>query len=95
MYGSSSQDVLRLYREGDVDAVIEWDVMAASPEGKGLIVVPLDAPYKVEDELHAGLLKTSQNPKLAKRFYEYLLSDGKAVFQKHGYNIDQSKNDLQ
>ena len=95
MYGSSSQDVLRLYRQGDIDAVIEWDVMAASPEGKGLIVVPLDTPYKIEDKLHAGLLKTTKNPKLAKRFYEYLLSNGKAVFKKHGYNVDQSKNNPQ
>jgi len=88
VYGSSSQDVLRLYREGGVDAIIEWDVMAATPEGKGLIVIPLEKPYQVKDELFAGLLTTARDPLSAKYFYDYLVTKGKEVFRKHGYNID-------
>ena len=86
VYGSSSQDVLRLYREGGIDAIIEWDVMAATQEGKGLIVVPLEEPYQVKDELFAGLLTTAHEPVLAKKFYDYLISKGRDVFRKHGYN---------
>lgn len=88
VYGSSSQDVLKLYRAGGIDAIIEWDVMAATPEGKGLIVIPLEKPYQVKDELFAGLLTTADDPKVAKKFYDYLVTKGKEVFRKHGYNID-------
>ncbi|MCK4840074.1 MAG: molybdate ABC transporter substrate-binding protein [Desulfobulbaceae bacterium] len=88
VYGSSSQDVLKLYNEGGIDAIIEWDVMAATPEGQGLIVVPLEKPYQVKDELFAGLLTTAHNPKEAKKFYDYLVTKGKEVFRKHGYNIE-------
>lgn len=88
VYGSSSQDVLNLYRKGGIDAIIEWDVMAATPEGQGLVVVPLEEPYQVKDELVAGLLTTAGDPILAKRFYDYLVSSGKEVFRKHGYRTD-------
>ena len=81
VYGSSSQDVLKLYREGGIDAIIEWDVMAARPEGQGLIVVPLEKPYQVKDELYAGLLTTAQEPRSAKKFYDYLITTGKEVFR--------------
>lgn len=89
VYGSSSQDVLKLYREGGVDAIIEWDVMAATPEGEGLVVVPLEEPYQVKDELHAGLLTTTDDPTLAGRFYDYLVTEGREIFKKHGYNIEK------
>ena len=88
VYGSSTQDVLKLYRKGGIDAIIEWDVMAATPEGQGLIVVPLKKPYQVRDELVAGLLTHAHNPKAARKFYDYLITRGKEVFRKHGYNID-------
>ncbi|MBU0674519.1 MAG: extracellular solute-binding protein [Proteobacteria bacterium] len=86
VYGSSSQDVLKLYRGGGIDAIIEWDVMAATPAGEGLIVVPLEPPYQVKDELHTGLLTTAGDPTNAKKFYAYLTTKGKEVFRKHGYN---------
>jgi molybdate transport system substrate-binding protein len=88
VYGSSSQDVLKLYREGGIDAIIEWDVMAATPEGRGLIVVPLEEPYQVKDKLFAGLLTCARHPKAAREFYDYLKTKGKEVFRKHGYNTD-------
>ena len=88
VYGSSSQDVLKLYHQGGIDAIIEWDVMAATPEGRGLIVVPLEKPYQVKDELFVGLLTTSRQPQAAKKFYDYLTTTGKEVFRKHGYNVE-------
>lgn len=89
VYGSSSQDVLKLYREGHADVLIEWDVMAATREGQGLIVVPIEEEYRVKDPLCAGLLKTSKNPALARRFYHYLLTEGRQVFHQYGYNIEE------
>lgn len=86
VYGSSSQDVLRLYREGGIDAIIEWDVMAATPAGKGLTVIPINEPYQVNDKLYAGLLTTATNPKLARKLFIYLTTKGKETFRKHGYD---------
>ncbi len=85
-YGSSSQDVLRLYHQGNIDAVIEWEVMALTPAGKGLIVIPLQKPYQIKEPLEAGLLTTSKHPKLAKRFFQYLITSGSEVFRRQGYN---------
>ncbi|MBU0729278.1 MAG: molybdate ABC transporter substrate-binding protein [Proteobacteria bacterium] len=89
VYGSSSQDVLRIYREGGIDAIIEWDVMAGTPEGEGLIVIPLEDSYQVKDELFAGLLTAAQDPVLARKFYVYLKTKGKEVFRKHGYKTEE------
>lgn len=91
VYGSSSQDVLKIYREGGIDALIEWDVMAYTPEGEGLVVVPINDPYKVKDKLYVGLLTTAKDPVLARKFYNYLLISGKEIFRKHGYDIDASE----
>jgi molybdate transport system substrate-binding protein len=92
VYGSDSQDDLRLfrdlYRKGRVDAVIEWDVMTRVPEGEGLLVVPFEKEYEIKDPLMLALLKTSKNPKIAKRFYDYFKAEGIKVFKKHGYNTE-------
>lgn len=90
LYGSDSQDDLRLFRDlhkkGRADAVIEWDVMAYVPEGKGLVVVPFEKEYEIKDPLTLALLKTSGNPEMAGKFYDYFKTEGKKVFKKHGYN---------
>lgn len=95
VYGSSSQDVLDLYREGEIDAILEWDVMAATKEGQGLVVVPIAEQYRVKDELRVGLLTTSKNSDLARKFYDYLLTYGKDFFRKYGYNIDPNLSNKQ
>lgn len=92
LYGSSSQDVLRLYRQGNIDAVIEWETMALTPAGKGLIVVPLQKPYLIKAPLEVGLLTTSKHPKLAKRFFQYLITSGREVFRQQGYNVNRDDN---
>ncbi len=91
-YGSSSQEILRLYRRGGINAIIEWDVLAHTPEGRDLVEVPITGPYQVIDPLRAGLLATSRNPEAARRFYRFLLDRGRQIFQKHGYDIDEALN---
>lgn len=95
VYGSDSQDDLRLFRDlhenGKADAVIEWDVMAYVPEGKGLIIVPFEKEYEIKDSLTLALLKTSRNPGISKKFYEYFRTEGIKAFKKHGYAIEAAK----
>lgn len=91
-YGSDSQDDLRLFRDlskkGAVDAVIEWDVMVHVPEGKGLLVIPFEKEYEIRDPLMLALLKTSGNPEMSKKFYDYFRTEGIKVFKKHGYTTE-------
>ena len=87
-FGSSTQDILRMCREKNIDAVIEWEVMADVPEGKGLRVVPIEEEYSIRDKLYVGLLTTSHNPELAKRFYDYFALEGKEIFRKYGYDVN-------
>jgi molybdate transport system substrate-binding protein len=89
VYGSSSDDILDLYRQGGIDAIIEWDVMAETPQGKGLVVVEIEDRYKIKDPLKIGLLKTSKNPGTARKFYDYFTTTGIEVFRKHGYNVER------
>ncbi len=95
VYGSDSQDDLRLFRDlykkGEADAVIEWDVMADEPEGKGLIVVPFEKEYEIKDPLTLALLKASGNPEISKKFYEYFRTEGTKAFKKHGYTTEAVK----
>ena len=89
VYGSSTDDILKLYRQGNIDAIIEWDVMADTPEGKGLSIVEIEDQYKIKDPLKIGLLKTSKNPKAARKFYDYFTTKGIDVFRKHGYEVER------
>ena len=92
VYGSSTQDDLKLfwdlYKKGEADAVVEWDVMVHVAEGKGLLVVPFEKEYEIKDALMIALLKTSKNPVGAKRFYDYFRTEGIKVFKKHGYTTE-------
>lgn len=89
VYGSSSQDDLRIFRElykkGAADAVIEWDVMTHVPEGNGLIAVQFGKEYEIRDLLTLALLRTSKNPKESRRFYDYFRTEGIRTFRKYGY----------
>lgn len=91
-YGSSTADSLArfrdLYKKGQADAVIEWDVMVHVPEGKGLLFVPFEKEYEIRDPLMIALLKKSRNPAVSKKFYDYFRTEGVKVFKKHGYNVE-------
>lgn len=95
VYGSSTEDDLRLfwdlYKKGEADAVIEWDVMVHVAEGKGLLVVPFEKEYEIKDALMLALLKTSKNSVGAKRFYDYFKTEGIKVFKKHGYTTEADR----
>ena len=95
VYGSSTQDDLKLfwdlYKKGEADAVVEWDVMVHVAEGKGLLVVPFEKEYEIKDALMLARLKTSKNPAVAKRFYDYFRTEGIKVFKKHGYTTEADR----
>lgn len=95
VYGSSTADTLRLFRElrekGGVDAVVEWDIMVHVPEGSGLIAVPFEREYEIKDSLMLAILKASGKLSTAGKFYDYFRTKGIDIFKKHGYNTEAGK----
>ena len=94
-YSSSTQESLKifwdLYKNGQADAVIEWDVMVHVPEGKRLFVVPFEKEYEIRDSIMIALIKKSRNPDISKKFYDYLKKEGTEVFKRYGYNTEAQK----
>ncbi len=94
-YSSSTQESLKifwdLYKKGQADAVIEWDVMVHVPEGKGLFVVPFEKEYEIRDYITVALMKDSRNTDSSKKFYDYLRKEGIEVFKRYGYNTEVQK----
>jgi len=95
VYGSSTADALRLFRElrekGEVDAVVEWDIMVHAPEGSGLIAVPFEREYEIKDPLMLAILKAADKSSNAGKFYDYFRTKGIDIFKKHGYNTEAGK----
>ncbi len=95
VYASSSDDTLRvfheLYKTGEADAVIEWDVMIFTPAGNGLLSVPFEKEYETKDRITLSLLKESNNPRIAKKFYDYFKANAPEVFNKYGYSTEAGK----
>jgi hypothetical protein len=44
----------------------------------------------VNDKLYAGLLTTAGSPLLAEKLYSFLIIEGREVFLKHGYDINEA-----
>ncbi len=91
VYGASTQEDLILFhqyqKEGKAQAVIEWDVMACTPEGKGLKSVPIEPKYAVREPLTLALLRNRSS--VAQEFYKYFLTEGRKVFSKYCYNVEE------
>ena len=79
---------------GTLDAVITWDAVAAlytESEGDGSgVAVPIPAERNVISTVGLGVLKTSEHPKWAGAFADFLTSpDGQAIWRKHHYTVEK------
>jgi hypothetical protein len=93
VYGSSSQDDLRLFgfaptRQGRRG--VEWDVMVHTPEG-GPHLIPFEKKFEVKNAVMVALLATSRDPRRAKRLYDFFAIRGVPVFKKNGYATEEGK----
>jgi len=68
-----------------LDAAIVWDGTAALSKG-AVTAIPIAPACRVISTVSVGVLNSSQHPKEAARFMDFLASaDASAVFAKHGY----------
>jgi len=70
----------------EVDAAIIWKDTMLWPESKDLkgIEIPPDINEKVE--IHVVVLTTSEHKKSAQLFADFVASEGKTIFEKHGFS---------
>ena len=70
-----------------LDAVIVWDAVAAYyADSADVVLIPREK--NVISTVAAGVLKTSQQPDLAEKLVEFIVSEeGRAIFEKHHYSV--------
>ncbi|WP_455220502.1 molybdate ABC transporter substrate-binding protein [Kaarinaea lacus] len=75
---------------GEADVGIVWttEVVHAKAEGRPIDGVPIPAPLNMQDKVGyaIGVLTDGRNQENAKKFLEYLASDGaQAIYEKYGF----------
>jgi len=83
---TDSKDLINVLKNKEADLVINWYATATWPENKDYVdVLPIDEKYAESKKLVLGLLKTSHQPDIARKFIEYAASEkGRAIFVKYG-----------
>ena len=83
--GSTVNELLHLVVHGEVDAALGWADMLQWPEAKELQPVAIPDSLNKPKEIRVAVLTTSIVPKRAARFADFVATEGRAIFTKHGY----------
>lgn len=85
---SSVNELIQLVIDGEVDAALIWRDMLTWKGADALSEVVVPSQYNKVKEIRVGVLSTSNAPKQATKFYDYMKSKGRLVFEKHGFIKD-------
>ncbi len=87
-----SKDLVKVLREDTADVVINWYATATWPDNSPYVeALPIDPTFAPEKELVLGLLSTSLQPELARKFLTLAASEkGRAIFQRFGLYSEPS-----
>ncbi len=83
--GSTVNELLHMVTSGKVDATLVWTDMLVWESAKELTPIPLPDHLNKSKEIHVGVLSTSLSPEHANRFAKFMVSDGRAIFSRHGF----------
>ncbi len=83
---ADSGDLILMLKDKKVDLVINWFATSAWPDNRDFVdPLPIDDKYAKKKKLVIGLLKTSENPEIARKFMEYAGSEkGRELFTEYG-----------
>ncbi len=86
---TDSKDLVKALKQKEADIVINWFAAATWDDNPEYIdVVEIDPQYAEAKQLILGLLKTSAEPELARRFMRLAASDtGRKIFRRHGLSF--------
>ncbi len=83
---TDSKDLILVLKNKEADLVVNWYATSTWPENEPYVdVLPIDEEYAQKKRLVIGLLDSSKQPDIARRFMEYAASEkGQAIFRKYG-----------
>lgn len=79
-------ELLNLVINKEVDASIIWKDAMHWPEFKDLIGIEIPSDINNITEIHVAVLTTSEHKKRAQLFADFVASEGKTIFEKHGFS---------
>ena len=79
-------ELLNLVIKKEVDAAIIWRDTMHWPEFKDLIGIEIPPDINEISEIHVAVLTTSEHKKSAQLFADFVASEGKTIFEKHGFS---------
>jgi len=83
---TDSKDLVKVFKTSTADLVINWYATSTWAGNSSYVdVLPIDSKYAQEKRLVLGLLASSGQPEIAKKFMALATSDvGRALFEKFG-----------
>lgn len=79
-------ELLNLVNKKEADAAIIWKDTMHWPEFKDLIGIEIPPDINHITEIHVAVLTTSEHKKNAQLFADFAASEGKTIFEKHGFS---------
>lgn len=85
MKGATANELLDLVIQGEVDAAITHAHLLQLARAKGLRAIDIPPFLRGTLKVPVGLLRTSENRRLAELFSEFAATEGRKIFEKHGF----------
>ncbi len=83
--GSTVNELLNMVVDEEVDAALVWNDMLKWDAAKELGHIFIPAKMNKIKEIRVTTLFTSSNPKQAKHFADFVATEGRTIFLKHGF----------
>ena len=83
--GATVNELLNLVVHGEVDASLIWGDMMMWPEAEDLFTIDIPQTFNKPKKIHIAVLSTSTDKQAAERFVQYVATEGKSIFKKHGF----------
>jgi len=84
---STVNELLDLVINREVDAALAWEDMEKWQGTEGLQLVSIPESINVPKEIWVAVLSYSENPKQASLFADFVATEGKQIFQRHGFRV--------
>jgi molybdate transport system substrate-binding protein len=84
--GGTVKQTLLYVELGQADAAVVWRADAIEESNK-VDIIPINPKYNVVKTVPIAILNTTKNKKDAELFYNFVNTDGKAVFKKYGFEV--------
>jgi len=85
--GSTVNELLQLVNDREVDAALAWTDMLKWPGAAGLRGVAIPEAINSPKEIRVTVLAFSTDAQRAALFADFLTTEGKAIFTRHGFGV--------